>query len=767
MNRTKVQTQQSSWAGAARAVVMFTLLASVGTRLLAQGPRGGVQGSGARAGASAVPLEPGHGLPSPLTHAVRLKGSIKLDGILDEASWGEAPAIPNLTQRDPKMGQPSTERTEVRLLFDDKNLYVGVYCYDSEPDKIVATELRYDAEMEGDDIFEVMIDTFHDHRSGYRFRVNPLGTIRDQSVGEEGLIVNDNWDERWEAAAKINKEGWFAEMRIPFAAMRFPKGNDRRWGINFHRTIIRKNEDSFWSGYNRGYTLTRISGAGHLDGLEGLKGLRLRLNPYLAGRAVMTPERKGTHKAFLGDVGLEDGKFLVTPQIALDATINPDFAQAEVDQAQVNLTRFNTFFPEKREFFQEGSGIYQFGTGSRFGASSDLILFHTRRIGLNDRREEIPILAGMKLSGKQGPLEIGALNMQTRRVGSEAGKNFSVMRGKFTVMPRSYAGFIFTRNTGSRLGGSNTAIGFDSNFSLKRYLNVQGFVSKTSSHGLTDKDWAGKAAIEWNSDKWQYSAEHLRVDKNYRPELGFVRRFTPGWDGLEQSKLEWQYKPRPGWEHVRKLNFNSSLDYFADRHGLLDTREARVGGGFDFQSGDVFRFTYGRNFERLETPFRIAGGGGTVPVGDYRWNRYTTQYTVFSGRPVSGAFKFERSGYYDGSISTFTASPNWKANANLSTAPGFAWNRITRNGNTFTTRELNWVLNYAFTQKWMTRSTMVLNSQDQNVLLNFRLRYRYRPGSDFFLVFTESRTYSDAATRTGFGLVNRAVIAKLTHTLDF
>jgi hypothetical protein len=726
-----------------------------------------VQATGNAARVPAGPLEPGHALPSPLTHAVRTVEPIRLDGIFDEASWATAPAIETLTQRDPDMGKPSTERTEVRLLFDTRNLYVGIYCFDSDPNGIVATELRYDAEMEGDDIFEIMIDPFHDHRSGYRFRVNPLGTIRDQSVGEEGLIVNDNWDEQWEAKARVTEEGWFAEVRIPFTALRFPKGDLRRWGINFHRTIIRKNEDSFWSGYNRGYTLTRISGAGHMDGLEGIKGLRFRLNPYVAGRHVMTPEREKTHKVWLGDYGLEDGKFLITPQIALDMTLNPDFAQAEVDQAQVNLTRFNTFFPEKREFFQEGSGIYQFGTGSRFGATSDLILFHTRRIGLNERREEIPILGGVKLSGKQGPLEIGALNMQTRRVGHEAGQNFSVLRAKMTIMPRSYAGFIFTRNTGSPLGRDNRAVGFDTNFSLKRYLNIQGFISKTSSHNLEDQDWAGKAAIEWNSDKYQYSAEHMRVDKNYRPEMGFVRRFEPGWEGLEQTKLEAQYRPRPGWESVRKLNFGTAVDYFADRRGLLDTREARLGGGFDFQSGDVLRFTYGRNFERLQSPFRIAGGGGTVPTGDYRWNRYTTEYTLFSGKPVSGRFTFTRAGFYDGSISTFSTTPFWKINANLSTAPGFAWNRITRNGGSFDTRELNWVLNYAFNQRWLTRSTMVLNSQDNNVLMNFRLRYLYRPGSDLFLVYSESRNYSDAAVRTGHGLVNRAVIAKLTYSLDF
>ncbi|MSO21331.1 MAG: hypothetical protein EXQ56_12915 [Acidobacteria bacterium] len=768
------------WRAAAQkclnVLVAWLLLALLPWYAYAQGAPQAAAAAAAAAGSQwtveappAKELSPGHGLVSPLTHAVRTTVPIVLNGVMDEAIWAAAPPVRRLIQRDPKMGELTSEPTEVRILFDTDNLYIAVYCYDAEPQSIVATELRYDAEMEGDDIFEVMIDTFHDHRSGYRFRVNPLGTIRDQSVGEEGLIVNENWDEKWEAKARITNEGWFAEMRIPFAAMRFPEGDNLRWGINFHRTIIRKNEDSFWSGYNRGYTLTRISGGGHMDGLEGIKGMRLRVKPYVAGRMVQTPELRGTHSVLLGDVGIEDAKFLITPQFALDMTVNPDFAQAEVDQAQVNLSRFNLFFPEKREFFQEGSGIFQFGTGSRFGTSSDLIVFHSRRIGLNDRREEIPILAGLKLSGKQGPLEIGALNMQTRRRefsdgirSNEPSQNFTVLRAKVTVMPRSYAGFIATRNTGSRLGGDNRTLGFDTNFSLKRYLNLQGFVSKTFTRSLQEKAWAGKAAIEWSSDHYQYSVEHMRVDENYRPEMGYVRRFEAGWNGLEQTKLEAAYKPRPGWEGVRQLNFSTAVDYFTDRAGLLDTREARGAASMTFQSGDIIRFGIARYFERLQTPFRIAGGGGTVPIGDYRFNRYNAQYTLFSGKTLSGNFNFERTGYYDGSISTFTTSPFWRANANFSLSPGFAWNRITRLGNSFDTRQLNLVGNYSLSQKWLTRSTFVLNSQDHSVLMNFRVNYLYKPGDDLFLVYSESRIYGDLS-----GLVNRALIAKLTYSVDF
>ena len=664
------------------------------------------------------------------------------------------------------MGEPSTEHTEVRILFDTNYLYFGIYCYDSDSKAIVATELRYDAEMEGDDIFEIMIDTFHNHRNGYRFRVNPLGTIRDQSVTDEGLIVNDNWDEKWDARATITSEGWFAEMRIPFTAMRFPEGAQQTWGINFHRTIMRKSEDSFWSGFQRGYTLTRISGGGHLEGLEGIKGLRFRVKPYLAGSLAQHPSSNQVRSNWLGHVGIEDAKLLLTPQLALDMTVNPDFAQAEVDQAQVNLTRFNLFFPEKREFFQEGSGIFQFGTGSRFGTVTDLLLFHSRRIGLSDSREQIPIWAGMKLTGKQGPLELGLLNMQTGPKGSEPGQNFTVLRAKATPLPRSYVGVMLTRNTGSDRGGDNRAMGFDANFSFHRYLYLQGFAAKTYSRGLEEKDWASKASIEWNSDRYLASAEHFRVGENFRPEMGFVRRAEPGWNGLEQTKLEASYKPRPRWRHIRQFNFGGALDYFADQDGLLISREGRALFVTNFQSGDSIRTEFGRDFERLISPFRIRGGDGIVSRGDYRFNRFSTQYNSHPGRFVSGSVRFERSGYFDGTLTTINAAPFWKPSPNLSLQPGIAWNRIERRSSTFTTSEINTAVNYSLSQKWLTRTSFVLNSQDQSVLMNFRINYIVKPGDDLFIVYRESRNYGNTAARAGNGLVNRALILKLTYSWD-
>lgn len=704
---------------------------------------------------------PGHQLPSPTAVATRVNETITLDGRLDEASWALAQPVTDFRQRDPQEGEPASERTEVRILFDHRQLYLGVVCYDSNPAAIVATELRRDGQMEGDDIFEAIFDTFHDHRNGFRFRVNALGTMRDQSVTNEGQSSNDNWDEKWDAKARITAEGWVAEIAIPFKALRFNADGGSVWGMNLHRTIIRKNEDVFWSGYKRGYTLTRVSGAGHLEGLSDIEGFRFRLKPYVVGTALQLPTARGQSTTERGQVGLEDAKYMVTPQLALDVTVNPDFAQTDVDQAQVNLSRFSLFFPEKREFFQEGSGTFQFGTGSRFGGSTDFLLFHSRRIGLSEDRQELPIIGGLKLAGKQGPLEMGLLNMQTGRDGNRPGQNFSVLRLKRNILSASYVGAMLTRNTGSPLGGSNQALGVDTNFRFLRYLTINGFLSKSFSTGLDEKDWAGRGNIRWASDRYVFGLERLQVDENFRPEMGFVRRAEPGWKGLEETQAEVGYSPRPRISWIRQFNISATLDDLANRDGVPETRAAAVAFGAALQSGDSVHVDFTRNFERLVRPFRIAGGGGTVPVGDYRFNAFSARYTAALGRRISGSIGVTEGGFFDGTITSVDLSPSLRVNPNLTLVPSFEWSQITRHGVPFTTRELNAQIDYSLSHKWLTRTTLVMNSQNQEALANFRLNYIFRPGDDLFFVFSESRGYGDAG-----GLINRAFTVKLTYSLD-
>lgn len=703
---------------------------------------------------------PGHQLPSPTAVATRTSDPIVVDGRLDEPAWSTAPPITAFMQRDPHEGQPSSERTEVRILFDRHHLYLGIFCYDSNPAGIVATELRRDAQMEGDDIFEAIFDTFHDHRNGFRFRVNPLGTMRDESVTNEGQ-ANENWDEKWDARARITADGWLAEVAIPFKALRFNAANSSVWGMNLHRTIIRKNEDVFWSGYKRGYTMTRISGGGHLEGLSDIEGFHVRLKPYVAGSAARSGGALLEAAAARGHIGLEDVKYMVTPQLVLDATINPDFAQADVDQAQVNLSRFSLFFPEKREFFQEGSGTFQFGTGSRFGNATDFLLFHSRRIGLSDNRAPIPIVGGFKVTGKEGPLDIGVLNMQTGRDGSRAGQNFTVLRAKSNILSTSYVGAMLTSNTGSPLGGGNHTVGVDSNFRFIRYLNLNGFLAKSSSTGVDGRDLAARGILRWESDRSAFGVERMQIDENFRPEMGFVRRAEPGWKGLQRTQLDVGYHPRPRIRGIRQVGISGDLDYLANREGVLETRERQLRFSTSFQSGDNVGLDINDSFERLQRPFRIAGGGGTIPAGDYRFSTATAKYTAHQGRRTAGTIGVTAGGFYDGTIADVELSPLIRANANLSFSPAFEWSQISRRGLTFTTRELNAVVDYSLSQKWLTRSTAVWNSQDREVLANFRLNYIFRPGDDLFVVYSQSSLYGDAERPA-----DHTFTVKLTYSLD-
>jgi hypothetical protein len=719
------------------------------------------------AGAASCPLmaqESGRRGTEPATpsiRAARVSEAIVIDGLLTEDSWRAAESVSRFIQKDPQEGEAASEVTDVTVLYDTRHIYFGVICHDSDPAGIRATEQRRDDSLNNDDIFELIIDTFHDHRNGYLFRVNPLGTQYDATITNEGQTTNAAWDEKWEVRTRINELGWSAEIMIPFQALRFLSGDSIVWGINFHRTIRRKNEDVFWTAHNRNYRFTEVSRAGHLAGLSEIQGFTFRLKPYFTGGAGKGLVAGRQQNRRVSDVGIEDAKFMLTPRLVLDMTVNPDFAQADVDQAQINLTRFSLFFPEKREFFQEGSGVFQFGTAGASYGRPDILLFHTRAIGLSPTREEIPIRAGLKLTGKQGPLDIGLLNMQTAGSGRVPGQNFTVLRAKGNLLARSYIGAMFTRNTAGVNGAPNRAGGIDASFTFFQNLNLKGLLAKNDAAGTNEKQWAGHGKLEWNSDRLEFVLEHVNIQENFRPEMGFVARAEPNWKGVERSVVQSSFKPRPGISWIRQFQFSSSLNYVATQQGILDTREVGLGWSTDFQSGDALDFEFGRNFERLVRPLRIRGGG-TVPIGNYLSNSYRLMYRAFRGRSISGNIQFETGGFYDGSRTRFKFSPQVKPSRSLSIDPEYEWSKVSLPGKrSFTTQQLNTNVNYSFSQKWLTRTTLLLNSQDRQYAANFRLNYIFRPGDDLFVIYNEVRTYG-----SGGQLQDRTLIVKTTFSFD-
>ena len=702
----------------------------------------------------------------PVITATRIEEPIQLDGLLVEPAWEQAERISSFVQQEPQEGAPTSERTEVMILFDSGNLYIGVLCFDSEPGGIRATEQRRDNELESDDIFEIILDTLHDHRSSYLFRINPLGTLYDATITNEGQSSNENWDERWEAQTRITEEGWFAEIRIPFSAVRFVAGEQITWGINLHRTIKRKNEDVFWTAHNRNFDFDEVSRAGHLLGLADIQGYSMRVKPFVTTGASRLAQDGQDSTDNLTDAGIEVAKILLTPQLTFDFTVNPDFAQADVDQAQVNLSRFSLFFPERREFFQEGAGLFDFSSGGDF-FGPELLIFHSRRIGLSEDREEIPIYGGAKLTGKQGPFDLGLLNMQTRRSEEDlAGQNFTVARVKANVLARSYVGGIFTRNTAGATGPAGKTAGFDSGFTFLEYLELEGFLAWNDVPGVDREQWAGQFEAEWDSDRINVSLSHVSIQENFLPQMGFVGRAEEGWKGVQHSSMGGSYRPRPGVLGIRQFEISGFVDYFANQQGLLDTREYELGWGADFESGEDFSIEYSRNFERLLEPRRFREGDeivATVAAGDYSWHDLRMMLGTYEGRPLSFNLGMELGEFYDGTATNFDLSMEFRASRNLSLEPSIEWNRISLPGfRAFTATEMNSEINYSFNQQWLTRTTFLLNSQDREFGVNFRLNYIYRPENDLFVVYNETRTYGE-----GGELQNRALIVKMTYSFDF
>jgi hypothetical protein len=375
--------------------------------------------------------------------AVKIEEKIVLDGKLNEASWTKAPVATNFIQNEPRPDEPASEQREVRILYDNESIYFGFLMKDSRMKGLVINELDRDFASESGDTIEVILDTFHDERNGYRFSTNAAGAKYDAQMINEGRATDKDWDGIWYVKTSRGSDVWFAEMVIPFKTLNFQNSDIQTWGINFHRNLRSNgsNEDSYWSPLPRIYDVQRVSLAGTLENLEGIKpGVNLKIKPYLMGNIQRTGDSKSKVD---GDFGF-DVKYGVTNGFTWDFTYNTDFSQVEADEQQINLTRFSLFFPEKRDFFLENSGIFQFGSGSQLLAQSDMLFFFSRRIGLSDAGEVIPILGGTRLTGRADNWELGFINMQQKQYEDNRATNFTVARLRRNILANSDIGIMMT-----------------------------------------------------------------------------------------------------------------------------------------------------------------------------------------------------------------------------------------------------------------------------------------------------------------------------------
>ena len=705
---------------------------------------------------------------SKIAQAKRVEGSPKIDGDLSETIWNQVPVVSEFLQRDPQEGEPATEKTEVKIIYNDRAIYFGIVCYDSEPAKILATERARDGGVGGgsgwdnafasDDTFEIILDTFHNHQDGFLFRTNPLGTKFDSWITDEGRRVNSSWDERWSAAARTTEVGWVAEIEIPFKSIRLPDDKEQVWGIDFKRAIRRKNEEVSWSNYHRDFNFVEVSQAGELVGLRDLSSeLRLRIKPYATAGVSRVYNRSGQPETSTTyAVGLEDVKYRLTPSLTLDFTANPDFAQADVDDQVSNLTRFSVFFPEKREFFLENANLFDFGPEGGTGGfdAPELKLFHSRTIGLSEDREPVDILAGLKLTGKLFGFDLGFMNVQTDKFEDTPQNNFSVLRVRKKLLSRSTVGAMITNRQSSLEGDYNRTLGFDSSFVFFKSLRLESFFAKSESPGLEEDDWAARPLlIAWNTDFLSASAEHIIIRRNFNAEMGFVPR-----ENMKQSLLELAIKPRPATKWIRQLEFVSSLRYITDQEDVLETREQDVGFRMELQSGDSFKIGYARGFEYLEDSFRLRRLL-PVPPGLYRSQRFSANLGTYRGRKVSGWFSYQReNGFWDGNRTSMNLTPRVRWSQNLAFEMQFKLDNVKLPWGQFSSKVSNVLINYNFTNNWLTSTTLQYDSIRDLFNINFRLNWIHRTGDDLFLVFNQ--------TRTG-GLTDRVVILKFTRSLEF
>ncbi|HJO03626.1 MAG TPA: DUF5916 domain-containing protein [Acidobacteriota bacterium] len=697
--------------------------------------------------------------------AVRASTPPILDGLLDDAVWAEAVPLTMFVQSQPDEGAEATERTEVRLLYDTEAIYISARMWDSNPDAAVATVLRRDENHNNNDAFAVTFDTYHDHRNGYFFETNALGARFDaQIIGEGGTsrqgfgaTFNADWDAVWSSAGRIHADGWSVEIAIPFWVLRFDRANMDAWGINFRRTLKRNAEQDFWAPIPRQFNATRLSLSGMLVGMESVARPRnLQVKPFVLGdigQIPVGPEAApySTHDTrSSGDLG-GDIKWILTPNLTFDGTINTDFAQVEADDVQVNLTRFPLFFPEKREFFLENAGLFQFGSSSgRMGPR--VIGFHSRSIGIFDGGE-VPILAGARLTGKAGGWNIGALDMQTDSVDSLglSSQNHGVLRVRRELGSRSNIGMLFTNQQAS---GSdyNRSLGFDGRLAIGG-ATIDGWWMKTETpEAAEDSESAGAVKFEWANSRFSTTASVMDVGESFNPGLGFVNRV-----GLRSYDSNVMWTPFfPDSPAVRNLAPHVSLSYVTDRHNRLLTRREHYDFDLFLRRGDKLSVERNRRFERLDLPFEIVPGV-LIPPGEYQFDAFKFEAQSDQSRPLWGLAWLDIGDFWDGKQKVWRFQAGWRAGARFAASVQLDRNDIELPAGDFVADIWRARIAYDFNTRLFLSGLLQYDNITDQFLSNVRLNFIHTPGADLFLVYNERRLTEDPT------LIDRSIILKFTQ----
>jgi hypothetical protein len=702
------------------------------------------------------------GSQRPSIAALALEEPVVVDGRLDDDAWKRAEIGTDFWQREPREGEPATERTEFSVAFSDSTLYVAIRAFDSEPQKIIAKEMERDGALRADDSVLLVFDTFLDGRNGFAFSTNPNGARHDALITDEGQDVNSEWDGVWAVAARRTSEGWVAELAIPFATLRFDPSLDR-WGLNVQRLIRRKSEEVNWVNLPReagSFGLSsayRVSLAGTLTGLGGLRRSRsLDVKPYVLASASEEPPTDTSESDV--DAGL-DVKWGVTRSLALDFTYNTDFAEVEVDDLRVNLTRFSLFFPEKRDFFLENAGIFDFGTAQRAPWEPTLMkAFFSRRIGL-DGGETVPIEAGVRLTGRVGEWNLGVLGIGTEQTDLDGRTvpqtGFTVARAKRNVGERSSVGAIFTQRD-PRDGGAETLYGLDFSAKPTQRVELSGFWSSSDRPGVEGDDASYGAGFEYQGPTLSGALDFVETEKNFDPGVGFLLRQD---FRLVNPRFLWE--PRIERGGVRSLFVEGSHSRFErSSDGSLESERTFLSPfGMMFETNDFWQFGAVRSREQLFADFEIYPGV-IIPAGDYSFDGWSFIGQTDGSRAASWTSFNEWGEFYDGDWVSLGQSLSLRPSRFVRATTSWNHNKVELPQGEFEIDLWSQGVDLSFTPDLRLNMIAQYNEASEDLGLNLRFHWIYRPGADVFVVYNENWTAPSLSQRRTDG---RQLILKITY----
>ena len=703
----------------------------------------------------------------PVVRAVQMTSMPVLDGrVLEDSAWANLIPATGFWQVQPDDGERATQKTEVYVGYSDDALYIGVIAYDDDPDRILVTDSRRDSDLADTDSFQVVLDGLRDGQNGFVFGTNPAGIEYDGQVTREGTGgvlgsgsggFNLNWDGSWDVATEISDIGWSAEMRIPFRTLRYGRDDIQSWGINFQRNIRRNNEINYWAPLSRQHNLYRVSEAGSLAGIVPPAQRNLKISPYVLSSTASGGELAGTENN--SEIGF-DIKYSITPSLTLDATYNTDFAQVEADEKQVNLDRFSLFFPEKRPFFLENAG--QFAVGDAQATE----MFFSRRIGIGDEGDQLPIEGGIRVSGKIGnSTNVGFLHMSSAAVAGVApGNKFTVARINQELPGRSAIGFIFVNRDGD--GSHLVAPGMDENqtyaidgrWGIGDNLLLSAWAAKTSTPGLNGRDEAFAAKAAYDSAKWAYRLEYGQVGEDFNPEVGFLSRS----DFRRVSAfLMRRIRPQDMWG-LLEIRPHVSYTGYWDFDGFQETGRLHNDIHWEFRNG--YEIHTGVNLSRagVKDAFDIVDGV-TIQPGTYEHAEIAIVFHTNQAAPLSFALNTTIGGRFGGDRVSLAPTLRYRIGETFSSELSYIYNDLDLPvpGGQFKANLARLRLSYSFTPKILLQALVQYNELDDILGTNLRFSWLQSANAGFFLVYNEVDEQGIGGLPAG-----RELIIKYSHIFD-